>query len=446
MKALIWILFVGGTSSVLVVFKTNGIMLGAIPTMIVCFPMFFFPPILCKKWDKHREKFKSRYNEAKKKLDSPITTVYNEGKEEMEILRAENPKLYDKLRKQNDVIVVAEKREQAVVKKHDEENDKVKMQELGRITTEEALEMLVETQLQNMTKAVELNKQNQPDNEGDTDFGLVPEKPIYTLAIQSVEGEKKFLNRIYTSAGERITYKRVGSVKAEGINGLNDIYEIYLPSGKLYKTIYINMYGAKESSMPPAGFSFEPPIIQPVNKSVKEPKYKMKYCSRCGSLIDRQTKVCTGCGKKYFKGIRFNKYTVTVMMLICIILGMTAFGIVQYNYALKYVQELGDEIDDLERQNEKLKKINKTSEEKISRQEHWLSYLKEEVNELSERKYMDAKSLRFYEQYAAIVPDDGKKIYHKYRCEYFDKSSIFWIYNVDAAEGKGYKKCKYCFQ
>ena len=40
-----------------------------------------------------------------------------------------------------------------------------------------------------------------------------------------------------------------------------------------------------------------------------------RYCSKCGKLIDNETKTCTGCGKKYFKGIKLNKFSITVIAL-----------------------------------------------------------------------------------------------------------------------------------
>ena len=46
-------------------------------------------------------------------------------------------------------------------------------------------------QASNTIGAMEANSKTQPDNEGDSDFGLVPEKPIFTLALKSVEGEKE---------------------------------------------------------------------------------------------------------------------------------------------------------------------------------------------------------------------------------------------------------------
>jgi hypothetical protein len=85
-------------------------------------------------------------------------------------------------------------------------------------------------------------------------FGLVPEKPIFTLALKSVDGEKEYLDRLYAESGEKIKYTRRGSTSAEGINGMIDIYDTFLPSGQPYKTIYINMYGSEDSVSAPKGF------------------------------------------------------------------------------------------------------------------------------------------------------------------------------------------------
>jgi hypothetical protein len=43
----------------------------------------------------------------------------------------------------------------------------------------------------------------------------------------------------------------------DSINGMVDVYDVYLLSGQLYKTIYINMYGTKTSTKIPIGFSFK---------------------------------------------------------------------------------------------------------------------------------------------------------------------------------------------
>lgn len=128
------------------------------------------------------------------------------------------------------------------------------------MSPDEALNAILKIQAKNTVKAMEANSKTQPDNEGDADFGLVPEKPIYTLALQMVDGEKEYLNKLYTHNGEQIRYNRRGSTSVEGINGMIDIYDTFLPSGQLYKTIYINMYGAKKSTTAPNGFVFAKPM------------------------------------------------------------------------------------------------------------------------------------------------------------------------------------------
>ena len=120
--------------------------------------------------------------------------------------------------------------------------------------TENALEAILKIQAQSTAKAMEANSQSQPNNENDFDFGLVPQKPIFTLAFQSVDGEEEYLNKLYTVKGEKIGYRRRGSMMVNGINGMVDVYDTFLLTGQPYKTIYINMYGAKQSVKAPVGF------------------------------------------------------------------------------------------------------------------------------------------------------------------------------------------------
>lgn len=141
------------------------------------------------------------------------------------------------------------------------------------MTPEEALNAILKMQAEETVRVMEANSQAQPNHEGDSDFGLVPEKPIFTLALQSVDGEKEYLNRLYTANGEKIKYNRRGSMSVDGINGIIDIYDTFLPSGQPYKTIYINMYGAKKSTKAPNGFVFvRPKIPTPPKNNVRVPK------------------------------------------------------------------------------------------------------------------------------------------------------------------------------
>ena len=122
------------------------------------------------------------------------------------------------------------------------------------ITSNDALSTILKSQAKATIDAMEANANSQPDNESDEDFGLVPEKSIFTLALKSVDGEEEYLDKLRTISGEKIKYTRRGSTSAEGINGMIDIYDTFLRSGQPYKTIYINMYGACHNGRSGYGF------------------------------------------------------------------------------------------------------------------------------------------------------------------------------------------------
>lgn len=122
------------------------------------------------------------------------------------------------------------------------------------MNAKDPVKALMEEQAKETIRVMEENCVDQPNNEADPEFGLVPEKPIYTLAIDTVDGQRAYLGKLRTVNGEKISWKRLGSTSAEGIHGMIDIYETFLPSEKPYKTIYINMYGAKKSVSAPQGF------------------------------------------------------------------------------------------------------------------------------------------------------------------------------------------------
>ena len=244
-------------------------------------------------------------------------------------------------------------------------------------TPDDALRSILKFHANETIRVMEANAQSQPNNENDADFGLVPEKPIFTLALMSVDGEKEYLNQLYTAKGEKITYTRQGSTGVDGINGMIDIYDTYLPSGDFYKTIYINMYGAKRSQSAPKGFSFsvsatatkkvcpkcnhevrldsvychfcgskidakistpakvtavesrlEDTPIAPVPPTGNANTGKQVFCKNCGSVVDSKTKKCTGCGKQYFKlsskSIPYVIIGVLVVIIICLIVGKFA--------------------------------------------------------------------------------------------------------------------------
>ena len=54
MKGLIWFLCIFANALITTILKESGILLGAIPTMILFAAMLWLARTLCKKWDEHK--------------------------------------------------------------------------------------------------------------------------------------------------------------------------------------------------------------------------------------------------------------------------------------------------------------------------------------------------------------------------------------------------------
>ncbi len=251
--------------------------------------------------------------------------------------------------------------EEVIVFDETTETTEIDLPDLENATPEEALDAIIKIQAEETVKNLKENSKNQPNNEEYVDFGLVPEKPIYTLALMSVDGEREYLNQLYTENGVKIKWNRRGSTSVNGISGMIDVYDTFLPSGEPYKTIYINMYGAKKSEKAPVGFTLNNvEAKKKKRKPKKEKKVKTKFCSRCGSIIDSETKICSGCGRKYFKGVKITKFSLVVIILSIVLLISVIMNIVQYTEIeyyendvenwIDYCNELEDQISDLEYQ------------------------------------------------------------------------------------------------
>lgn len=309
------------------------------------------------------------------------------------------------------------------------------------VSSNEALDTILQIQAKNTVEAMGANSKSQPDNEGDADFGLVPEKPIFTLALDSVDGEIEYLDKLHTVNGEKIKYNRRGSMSVNGINGMIDIYDTYLLSGQPYKTIYINMYGAKRSTKVPEGFVLEKAAVHPASASMpskgetvdapvlqNKKSVKSKYCSKCGSVIDNKTKKCTGCGKQYFRGLRLTKFSVTVITLALAFAVVSTLYVVQYVNNQAAVAQLENEVDGLE----KLVAIRDST----------ISRLETDIDILEKANWSNRDKLNFFNNHAVIVDEHSRK-YHKYECDDLDLS-YFWIYNTEKAEQLGYYACSKC--
>ena len=160
-------------------------------------------------------------------------------------------------------------------------------EETPSVSKEEALAKILAAGVVEGHKAVEANRAAQPQNEADPQFGLVPEKPIYTAGIDEQE---RYLQSLRTPTGEPIKWSRRGSMSVNGIHGMIDVYDIYLMSGAEYKTIYINMYGARNSTMAPSGFVLMTPA--PKATAVKTPKQKEPKVRKPKKPVNKKLVVC----------------------------------------------------------------------------------------------------------------------------------------------------------
>ena len=149
----------------------------------------------------------------------------------------------------------------------------VSTDETPSVSKEEVLAKVLAAGVVEGQKAMEANKESQPHNELDADFGLVPQKPVYTVGIDEQE---KYLKSLRTINGEPIKWNRRGSMSVDGVNGLVDVYDTFLPSGEEYKTIYINMYGADNSMFAPKGFSYSADATLDANKKSPSNNKKAK--------------------------------------------------------------------------------------------------------------------------------------------------------------------------
>ena len=150
----------------------------------------------------------------------------------------------------------------------------VSADETPSVSKEEVLAKVLATGVVEGQKAMEANKESQPHNELDADFGLVPQKPVYTVGIDEQE---KYLQSLRTINGEPIKWNRRGSMSVDGVNGMVDVYDTYLPSGVEYKTIYVNMYGAYNSGFAPKGFSISSIPVTPNQTKHQKIKKKRKW-------------------------------------------------------------------------------------------------------------------------------------------------------------------------
>ena len=180
---------------------------------------------------------------------------------------------------------------------------------------------------------------------------------------------------------------------------------------------------------------------------------KKRFCKECGSLIDPETKCCSGCGKQYFRG--FSKSVIAIIILSVLLAFSGGFNIVELyksnalysqikngieeiNKKEKALQTQKSELGHVKYENEKLKEINNRYEENVA-----------VVLIPDERSSSPADSIDFDHSYAEYL---AKKYYHTFSCSRVDRindllsgtSNKIHIYSVQDAKSQGYTACSEC--
>ena len=147
----------------------------------------------------------------------------------------------------------------------------------------------------------------------------------------------------------------------------------------------------------------------------------IRYCQKCGGVVDPETKKCTKCGKQYFK---FPTNMVRKGIAAFLFLVMAA-GLI---YLYTQNQALAQELD------------VKTKE--ASRIEGQLKIADNNANDWREKYLSIYDEYWFYHNHAVIV-QEGVTNYHSYGCPRLDYH-YFWIYNTEAAIDQDYDPCPEC--
>jgi len=97
----------------------------------------------------------------------------------------------------------------------------------------------------------EKNKDIELQHINDPNYGLVPNMPVF---VNGFGNDHFFLSSLMTNSGEQITYKRLGSMGVDGINGPVDIYDISKIDGTKYGQIFVCNYGRTKPTKAPKGY------------------------------------------------------------------------------------------------------------------------------------------------------------------------------------------------
>lgn len=182
----------------------------------------------------------------------------------------------------------------------------------------------------------------------------------------------------------------------------------------------------------------EAPQKAPEAKKSKQPK--RKYCSRCGGVIDPQSKRCTGCGKQYFRGIRFKKCSAATIVLSLVIVALMGLNVYQLIIHFRNKEAFYQ----AQTTAQTLKKENADLNTKVNSQKVTIQIKEDEIASLKNSTDLYELYFDFCFDHVRIIGNDGTNVYHRYACNKLDMSNGFLVLNSEAADYQNYTRCSSC--
>lgn len=152
-----------------------------------------------------------------------------------------------------------------------------------------------------------------------------------------------------------------------------------------------------ETASKTAAQTNEVPATHSITPTVKP---KIRYCTRCGNVIDPDTKKCTGCGKQYFRGFRLR----TILFVLSLIISLVCNC-----HLYKSNTTLQSELENLNQTYNNLEQIYNDLILENSNLSNTIINLKEELFTLQNQSYIYAEKIRFYDKHIVFIVDSNSK-------------------------------------
>lgn len=216
---------------------------------------------------------------------------------------------------------------------------------------------------------------------------------------------------------------RVAETGAYSLSYANEVPKQYGSWNVMGSDLKLEKSDAVEVPETPAELEPKHQGIPVVTKTTEQRPSYAKYCPKCGKGIDPVSKVCTGCGKQYFKGVPWKTLGVVVAIVLLVAsIGLNAYMYSDYAKAQETIVELTKKNNDLKSDVADLKKEN----------EQYYDYWVDTFDKMD-----------VFDSWIVFIENDGTNLYHKYDCSRFLFEDS-WAHNIEYAEYIGYSPCPRC--